>query len=150
MRLVLDNNVLVRAAASPSGPAGVLLPLIVPPHLLVLSSDSLRELSEVLRYNRVRKLHGLGDHDINEFLRAIQTAALIVALPAERPLRVVPTDADDDYLVATAIHAHADVLCTRDRDFLHPDVLAYCRDHGVEIMDDVELLDRLRSVARSE
>ena len=50
MRIVLDNNVLVRAAASPSGPAGALLPLIVPPHLLVFSSESFRELSEVLHY----------------------------------------------------------------------------------------------------
>ncbi len=26
----------------------------------------------------------------------------------------------------------------------HPDVVAYCRDHGIEVMSDVELMQRLR------
>lgn len=145
MKIVLDNNVLVRAAASPVGPAGALLPLIVPPHFLVFSSDSFRELSEVLCYEHVRKLHGLSDEGIGDFLHGIQRAALVVSLPDERPPRVVPDDQDDDYVVATSLEAKADVLCTRDRHFFHPDVLAYCRTHGVEVMDDLTLLARLRA-----
>jgi putative PIN family toxin of toxin-antitoxin system len=148
MRLVPDNNVLVRAAASPIGPAGAILPLIAPPHLLVLSSELFRELSEVLRYDRVQKLHGFSEHDINGFLRAIQNGALIIALPEGPPPHVVPADRDDDYLVATAVHARADVLCSRDGHLYHPDVLAYCRDRGIEIIDDVELLDRVRHHAK--
>lgn len=150
MRIVLDNNVLVRAGASPAGPAGSLLPLIVPPHLLLFSSDSFRELSEVLHYDRVRKLHGLSDEEIGEFLHAIQGAALIVRLPAGPPPRVVPADEDDDYMVATAVHAKADVLCTRDRHLFQVDVLAYCRAHGIEVMDDIGLLARLRAVVQSD
>jgi putative PIN family toxin of toxin-antitoxin system len=150
MRIVLDNNVLVRAAASPTGPAGSLLPLIVPPHLLLFSSDSFRELSEVLHYDHVRKLHGLSDEEVGDFLHAIQGAALIVQLPAGPPPRVVPADEDDDYVVATAVHAKADVLCTRDRDLFHADALAYCDAHGIEVMDDVALLHRLRAVAQSD
>jgi len=145
MRIVLDNNVLIRAAASPTGPAGSLLPLIVPPHLLVFSSDSFRELSEAMCYDRVRKLHGLSDEEINGFLRGVQRAALIVSLPAGPPLHVVPNDADDDYVVATAVEGNADVICTRDRDLFYPDVLAYCSAHAVEVMDDLELLSRLRA-----
>ena len=145
MRIVLDNNVLVRAAANPAGPAGALLPLIVPPHLLLFSSESFRELSEVLHYPRILRLHGLSDSELDKFLRGVKSAALIVALPAGVPPRVVPDDEDDDYLVGTAIHAKAEVLCTRDRDLFHSDVLAYCRAHGVEVMDDLELLARLRA-----
>lgn len=150
MRIVLDNNVLVRAAASPAGPAGSLLPLIVPPHLLLFSSDSFRELSEVLHYERVRKLHGLSDEEIGEFLQAIQSASLIVQLPAEPPSRVVPADEDDDCMVATAVQAKADVLCTRDRHISHADVLTYCGMHGIKVMDDIELLVRLRVAAQND
>ena len=54
MRIVLDNNIVVRAAASPAGPAGALLGLLTPPHLWLLSTESFQELAEVLRYERVR------------------------------------------------------------------------------------------------
>jgi putative PIN family toxin of toxin-antitoxin system len=144
MRIVLDNNVLVRAAANPVGPAGALLPLITPPHLLLLSSYALRELAEVLHYNRIRRLHGLSDQQIGEFLQGIKTAALIVALH-DPPRRIVPGDEDDAYLIATAIHGNANVICSRDRDLFDPNVLTYCHAHGIEVVDDLELLNRLRS-----
>jgi hypothetical protein len=38
------------------------------------------------------------------------------------------------------------VLCTRDRDFYAPEVVAFCRQRGIEVMNDVELLRRLRDL----
>jgi len=40
--------------------------------------------------------------------------------------------------------AAADVLCTRNKHLYDEAVVAYCREHAVEIRDDVERLRRLR------
>jgi predicted nucleic acid-binding protein len=56
----------------------------------------------------------------------------------------------DDHVVATAVVAGADVLCTRNRHLLHEAVLAYGRQHALEIMDDIELLRRLRQPESQE
>src|SRR5262245_13418497 len=41
--------------------------------------------------------------------------------------------------------SQAEVLCTLDRHFRHPDVEAYCTAHGVRIVNDTELLQLLRT-----
>jgi hypothetical protein len=40
----------------------------------------------------------------------------------------------------------ANVLCTLDRHFRDPQVLQYCAEHGIEVMSDIELLQRLREI----
>jgi predicted nucleic acid-binding protein len=58
MRVVLDTNVLARSVRGGSGPAAELLGMVmVPPHTFLLSPFILSELSRVLRYERMRKLH---------------------------------------------------------------------------------------------
>ena len=57
---------------------------------------------------------------------------------------VVLKDPNDDPVVYTAIHGKADVLCTVDRDFYDPDVVASCQSWGMSVMNDVELLQKLR------
>lgn len=56
---------------------------------------------------------------------------------------VVLTDPNDDPVVYTAVYGKADVLCTLDRDFFEPEVVAFCRNCGISILNDVELLRRL-------
>ena len=69
MRIVLDTNVLARAAMRTSGLAReLLLHCTEDPHVLVLSEFLISEVSRVLRYARMRKAHGLGDEDIEEYL----------------------------------------------------------------------------------
>jgi predicted nucleic acid-binding protein len=63
----------------------------------------------------------------------------------EPPLRIVPGDEDDDYLIATAVHGNANVICSRDRELFDPNVLTYCHARGVDVVDDIELLHRLRT-----
>jgi putative PIN family toxin of toxin-antitoxin system len=144
MRIVLDTNILARAAASPAGPAGELLDLIQPPHLLVLSPPMLSELAVVMAYERVRLLHGLDDGGIREFVEAIETAALVVQLTQDAVPRIVSHDPDDDVVIATAEAGKAHVLCTLDRHLRHQDVVAYCRQRSIRILTDSELLAEIR------
>ena len=143
MRVVLDTNILTRAIASPAGPAGKLLDWIAAQHALLFSPETLSELARVLAYDRVRVLHQKSDAGIGAIINRFETSATLVPL-ATPPPRIVPHDPDDDIVVATAVAGGADVLCTRNRHLFHESVVAYCRDHGVEIMDDLSLLQKLR------
>ena len=145
MRVVLDTNVLARTVIRTSGLGReLLLRCTENPHVLVLSEFIISEVSRVLRYPRMRKSHGLSDQDIEEYLGDLRSACVIVLLPDETPPTVVPADPADDPVVATAIVGQATVLCSLDRHLHQPEVTAYCRAHGVEVIRDVELMQRLR------
>jgi hypothetical protein len=93
----------------------------------------------------VRALSKLTDREIAEYLvylRATEVSEIVFPGPAPR---VVPSDPDDDAVVHTAIIGQADSLCTLNRDFYNPYVREYCRDRGVVIANDVDLLGLLRS-----
>lgn len=146
MRIVLDTNVLARAASGPPGPAAELLKLCLEsPRELCVSLFLISELSRVLRYDRVRRIHGLSDEGIDEFLQDLQVASVMVATPPEAAM-VVASDPDDDPIVATAVAASAQFLCTLDRHLRTPAVVNYCAVHGIEVITDSDLLQRLRSV----
>jgi len=59
--------------------------------------------------------------------------------------RVVPADPDDDPVVHAAVVGRADALCTLNQDFFNLLVRDYCRERGVLIANDTELLSLLRS-----
>ena len=146
MRIVLDTNVLARAVRGGTGPAAELLGIVmVPPHTFILSPFLLSELSRVLRYERVRKLHKLDDAQLDAYVQSLQTAALVVNPPAGTSTSVVVADPDDDPIVATAVAGQAEVLCTRDHHLQSPTVRAYCSGEGIQILTDIELLQQLRA-----
>jgi uncharacterized protein len=145
MRLVLDTNILARAAGSPSGPASELFERTCTGHVLIMSSELLAELARVLSYARVRRMHQLSEAGIEAFIESIESGAVMVSLPDPLP-RIVPHDPDDDVVVATAVAGKGDVLCTRNRHLFHESVVDYCRQHAIEIMDDIGLLNRVREV----
>jgi putative PIN family toxin of toxin-antitoxin system len=145
MRLVLDTNILARAAGSPSGPASDLFERVCTDHVLIVSSELLEELARVLSYDRVRRMHQMNDAGIEEFIESIELGASIVSLPPSVP-RIVPHDPDDDLIVATAVAGKGDVLCTRNKHLFHPNVVNYCRRHAIEIMDDIGMLKRFREI----
>ena len=149
MRAVLDTNILARAAASPSGPAGELFERISAGHVLLVSSELLDELSEVLGHDWVRRVNQRSDLDIEEFVGSVEGGAVLVPLPNPVP-RVVPGDPDDDLVVATAVAGRADVICTLDGHFNQPEVREYCRERMIEIVADAELLARLRKMEEEE
>lgn len=146
MRIVLDTNILVRANAKAKGPSRELLLLIVksPEHALLLSPFLLKELERVFEYERVRTATKLTDEEVVEYLsyiRAKEVSQIIFPGPAPR---IVPSDADDDPVVHTAVVGRAEILCTLDRDFYHASVLEYCKERGVLVGSDVAILDLLR------
>lgn len=139
MRIVLDTGILVRASAKSTGPAReVLLAIIDGSHELVLSAFLLDEMARVLRYPRLRARHGLSEQEMEEHVDYLRRISELVDLVGGSP--VVLTDPDDDPVVYTAVDGRADVLCTRDRHLLQPDVVAFCGGHGISVMDEVDLL----------
>jgi putative PIN family toxin of toxin-antitoxin system len=145
MRITPDTGVLVRMSAKATGPARRLLTVILEgPHELVLSEFLLNETARVLRYPRLHRLYQLTDQDIAEHVELLRSRAELVSPVVYTP--VVLSDPDDDPVLYTAVGGGADVLCALDRDFYDPDVLSFARDHGVQIMNDVELLRCLEAL----
>lgn len=98
----------------------------------------------VFSYERVRASTKLTDEEIEYpgYLRARGVSELVFPGPAPR---IVPSDPDDDPVVHTAVVGRADVLCTLNRDFYHSSVRDYCRERGVLVASDVEVLGLVRS-----
>jgi uncharacterized protein len=148
MRIVLDTNVLARAVRGGTGPAAELLGIVmVAPHVFVLSPFILAELARALRYPRMRLLHQLDDAQLDAYVQSLQIAALIVNPPSATAAQVVSADPDDDPVVATAVDGQAEVLCTRDHHLHSPAVKAYCSNHGIQVLTDIEALQILRAAA---
>lgn len=142
MRVVLDTNVLARAVPGPNSPARQLLErLLAPTHVLVSSPLLLAELARVLRYDRVRAIHGLDDPDIDAYVESLRTASLLVTVTSPPP---VAGDPDDDFVIATAVDGQADVLCTWDRHLYTDAVTQYLGRLGVRVLRDTELLQELQ------
>jgi putative PIN family toxin of toxin-antitoxin system len=146
MKLTLDANILVRANTRAHGPARELLDIIRSQvnHSLVLSRHILSEVKRTLAYPRLQAQYGLTESDIQEHVDLLQQVSTIIEPVISEP--IIHTDPNDDPVLYTAVQGRADVLCTRDRDFYAPEVVAFCRQRGIEVMNDVELLRRLRDL----
>jgi predicted nucleic acid-binding protein len=79
MRIVLDSNILARAACGlPSPAAELLLRALRSPYTICMSPVLLDELIRILRYDRVRKLHRMQDFEIDAFIDHLRLSCLIV------------------------------------------------------------------------
>jgi putative PIN family toxin of toxin-antitoxin system len=144
MRVTPDTAILVRAHAKATGPAQKLVAALKERGgTLILSQFLLDEVVKTLRYPRLQARYGMTDEDIAKHLQYLRSFAEIV-VPAEGPI-IVSKDQDDDPVVYTVVAGQADVICTVDRHFYEPDVLAFCSRRGIRVMSDVELLRDLRS-----
>lgn len=145
MRTVIDTNVLARALPGRNNAAEqVLLTVSQPPHVLVASEFILDELGRVLRYDRQRRIHGLDDARIDQFVERLRQDALLVPVPPAATGAVVLADPDDDPIVATAVLGQADVLCTWDRHLHQAAVVQYLQQFHVRVMREAALLAELR------
>jgi putative PIN family toxin of toxin-antitoxin system len=147
VRAVLDSNILARAAKPSTGPAREVLTRVrTPPHCLVASPFLLNELERVLNYPRLRALHGLSPEEIRAFVEELYQLAEVVQPPAGTSAEPISRDPDDNPILQAAVLGRANVLCTLDRHFRDPAVLQYCAEHGIQVMSDIELLQRLRDI----
>jgi len=143
MRVTPDTGILVRMNVQATGPARRLLETILAgPHELVLSEFLLDETARVLRYPRIQKLYKLTEQDIAEHVQLLRSRADLVSPVVYKP--VVLADPNDDPVVYTAVAGRADVLCALDRDFYAANVISFCDERGIAIMNDAELLRKLR------
>jgi putative PIN family toxin of toxin-antitoxin system len=109
----------------------------------VISDEILHELAKVLRYPRMMAMHGLSEGRIYNFIAMLRTASEMVRAD---PLLITPVrDINDAIVMQTAIIGDADVLCTKDQDFFDPPAKPFLQSAGIEVLDDLVLLHRLRS-----
>ncbi len=78
MRFTLDSNILVRAAASPQGPALRLLDIILGAHSLVLSRFILDEVERVLLYPRLQARYRITASEAARFTGKLADVAHMV------------------------------------------------------------------------
>ena len=144
MRILLDTAILVRAHEGASGLArDLLLAIVESDHVLLISPEMLFELTRVLRYPRMAALHRLSEGRLYDYIGFLREASESVR---PNPLLMTPIrDINDTVVMQTAIIGEADVFCTKDRDFFGPPAEPSLRKAGVDVMDDVVLMRRLRS-----
>jgi putative PIN family toxin of toxin-antitoxin system len=146
VRVLLDANILVRANEKSDGPARkLLLDLIARRHIILTSADILIELARVLRYPRVQALFRLSEEQIYQYVQFLKSVCRIVpantGIGRNFPIR----DASDAPVLQAAIAGEADLICTLDSDFYAAEIVEFCAMMGITVLDDITLLDRLRS-----
>lgn len=122
MRAVLDPNVLVSALIAPNGVCAELLRLHRNGHFVMIASPALMdELRDALSRDKFRRYVTI---EVAEaYVTVIEAAAEIHEDPAEAP--AVSPDEGDDYLLALATEADADVRVSGDShliDLPHPPI----------------------------
>ena len=144
MKIVLDNTILVRGHEHAHGLGRELLTgLIESEHVLLLSNEMLHELARVLRYPRWQEFFGLTEDLVYDYAAFLRRATEIVTL---NPLLTAPLrDVNDVIVVQTAIIGEAEVICTNDEDFFEKPIAQYLKKHGISVLDDIALMERLRS-----
>lgn len=115
MRAVVDANVHVSALIGTVAPARVMtswarqltFDLVVCPQLIA-------EISNV--FDRVHMRRRLPRADADRYLLAL--AARATQMPDPEPIAAATRDPDDDYLIALARAAHAELIVSGDNDLL--------------------------------
>lgn len=133
MRLVLDTNVIVSGVIWGGVPRQLLNLARDERVTLFTSLTLLRELADVLARDKFAPL--LASQEISPaFLMQRYGMLASVVRPASIG-RTVPTDADDDVVIATALAAQAEMIVTGDSDLLvlHP-------FQGIQILNAAEAL----------
>ena len=128
MRLVLDTNVVMSALLWRGKPYLLLKAIRQRSDVRLVSSAALLgELADVLTRSSATKRLALIGKTMHEVLADYVEAVELVE-PASVP-RVVPSDADDDHVIAAAVAANATLIVSGDSD-----LLSMGSHHGIEII----------------
>lgn len=134
LRVVVDPGVLVSSVLAAGGPPAQIIDRWRDGEFdLVVSPKLLDELHEVLLRPRFRPF--VDEADAWAFTEALRAEAVLVSDPVEVP--AVTPDPDDDYLIALAEAAEADVLVSGDSHLADLDA------PPVAVMRPREFLDEL-------
>lgn len=117
MRAVLDTNVFVSAVLRGGVETDALLLAWRAGRLQIITSEPLlRELHGVLLRPRIMRLHARSAAEVEEFVRDLEAAAVVVV--PTMTLDVVPDDPDDNRVVEAAVAGRADYIVSKDNDLL--------------------------------
>jgi putative PIN family toxin of toxin-antitoxin system len=137
LRVVLDADCIVAGTIANSGAAARILnrwragdfELVACPELVL-------EVRQALLRPRIGSRYGVTPDEVGRVCRQIEDESIWLT-DSKDPPRRVPSDPDDDYLVALAIDGGADVLVTRDRHFDGVEI------PGIRILYPGQLLEEL-------
>ncbi len=115
MRLVVDSNIAISGLLWFGAPRTLMDLAFAGSVSLIVSPEMVAELQITLERPKFRpKFEAMGSN-VRELLRAYLALAKLVE-PA--PLQAFAPDPDDDWIIATAIAAEADLIVTGDKPFL--------------------------------
>jgi putative PIN family toxin of toxin-antitoxin system len=113
LHVVLDTNVLVSAFSNPEGKLATLWLLARErKYQILISPFIVSEMARILRQRFYWK-----DHAIQERIRSLIHIAQLI-IPRHIP-DAVPTDPDDNHIIACALEGHADLIVSGDCDLLN-------------------------------
>jgi len=147
MRVLLDTNLLVRAAISPNGLARELLRRIEQneDHILIVSSYLLTEVADVLSRSRIQARWPLSDDEIQSYCQ------YLARVGEEAPVHALPlaiSDPKDQGVVEAAVAGEANVICTSDVHFYESPAREFLAERGISVLKDKALLLLLESQRR--
>jgi len=118
IKVVLDTDELIRTVIKSSGlPDQIVQAWRDGKFEMVLSPAMLAELAKVLRYPRLRKLHGWTDAQVDELVDRLRAAATVVA--GDVKVSVVADDPNDNVILACAVEVGADYVVSGDAHLLN-------------------------------
>lgn len=136
MRLVLDTNVVVAGLLWQGTPQRLLDIAIAGDVLLASSPVLLAELRHTLNYRKFNARIARSGASVETWVQHYQALVILVDPPAVP--RIVPTDPDDDHVIACAIAARADAIVSGDRDLLD-----LGQHQGIAILTAAQALARI-------
>ena len=139
MRIVVDTNLQISGVISAGGLPRQLLDAAKAGEFELCTSEVLlAELLDVLSRGKFAARLAQAGLTPEGIVGELRRLALVVSTPATPP-RVVPTDPDDDHVIAAAIAGAANLIASGDKRDLLP-----LRSHqGISVVTAREAIDRL-------
>lgn len=116
-RIVLDANQFVSALLKPESNPGQVLEMVKRREAdLLISRPIIAEISRVLSYPKLVKIHGMDHNTQNRFLRGLIIVGHMVN--PEVTVNIVTDDPSDNKYIECAVAGNADALITGDKHLL--------------------------------
>jgi len=131
--IAVDTNVWVSAFITPHGYSARLKQHWRANRFdVVISTELLAELAEVLVRPRLRIKYGYSHEEVTVYLRSLTELASIVKVTGRLNLC---RDPDDNILIETAVLGQAAYIVSRDQDVVRDTkVIQYLESHGIQTM----------------
>jgi len=139
LRVVLDTNVLVSAAIGIASPPGELVrEWLDGQFTFVTSFPLLAELRNVIDRPHIARRTHPDPARRAQWVDDIAQNATLVHVSSD--IRAVPSDPDDDIVIATAVAGRADYIVSGDRDLLSLERYRVSESHSIPILAPARFL----------